>query len=186
MERNNKHYFTNKCVDMNIVYLLTGSNLANRLQHLQKAIQLIEANIGQVLEQSAIYETDPWGKEDQPSFLNQVLAIKTGLSPQEILKKIHVIEYFIGRRRNQKWDKRVIDIDILFYNNVIIQESNLIIPHPLLTERRFALVPLAELIPNFIHPIFQQTISTLLENCTDNLSVHQYTTAIVNTYQYSN
>jgi len=156
------------------VYLLLGSNLGNRLLLLQKAIEYIKAETGQVLAQSHIYETQSWGKTDLPDYLNQVLFIGTELAPQVLLNKLLQIELLLGRLREEKWGARTIDIDILFYGDQIINEHTLIVPHPQLQNRRFTLVPLAELAPELMHPLLKKTVKTLLFELKDNLQIKKY------------
>jgi 2-amino-4-hydroxy-6-hydroxymethyldihydropteridine diphosphokinase len=153
------------------VYLLLGSNLGDRNLFLQKAITHIEIDIAPVIKASAIYETQSWGKSDAPDYLNQVVVLKTDLSARAILDKILNIEIILGRKREEKWGSRTIDIDILFYGSAIIEEVGLHIPHPELHKRRFALAPLNEIAPVFIHPGLNKNISTLKNNLQDNLIV---------------
>jgi 2-amino-4-hydroxy-6-hydroxymethyldihydropteridine diphosphokinase len=120
---------------------------------------------------SSIYETAAWGKNDQPAFLNQVLEIETALSPPQLLKTILAIEENIGRVRQEKYGPRIIDIDILLFNDEVLHLPMLKIPHPQLQNRRFVLVPLAEIAPDLIHPVFKKTIAELLAICPDKLEV---------------
>ncbi|MFK7908684.1 MAG: 2-amino-4-hydroxy-6-hydroxymethyldihydropteridine diphosphokinase [Chitinophagales bacterium] len=156
---------------MNKVYLLIGGNLEARFLNLEKARILIGQKIGEVQEISSIYETVAWGVEDQPDFLNQVIVVLTGLEPLDLLGVIHTIEEELERKRIQKWGARTMDIDILFYENQVIEVPGLTIPHARLHLRRFTLVPLCELTPDFVHPIFQKTLLDLLLECEDNLMV---------------
>lgn len=149
--------------NLQMVYLLLGSNLGNRKEILDKAIQLLSQKVGLIVSQSKDYETKPWGMTDQPDFLNLAIAIHTNLEPLEILKQTQAIENQLGRVRKEKWGARLIDIDIMFYGNEIINEPGLKIPHPLLQERDFVLTPLAEIAPNFVHPGFGKTVSELQE-----------------------
>jgi len=158
----------------NTVYLLLGSNLGDRVQVLQSAVEMIQNEIGNIIQASSIYETAPWGVLDQPSFLNQVLAVSTALEPEEILRLVLGMEHELGRVRYERWGARVIDIDILFFQNLIADTARLTIPHPRLHERRFTLVPLAEIAPDFIHPVLQTTVAMLLETCQDNSNVNVY------------
>jgi 2-amino-4-hydroxy-6-hydroxymethyldihydropteridine diphosphokinase len=153
------------------VYLILGSNLGDRLQYFQQALELIEQKIGNIIQKSSLYETASWGVENQPSYLNQVIKINTNLSPDVLINSILNIESFLGRVRNVKWESRVIDIDVLYINNLIINTEKLIVPHPRLHLRKFTLVPLCEISPNFIHPIFKTTQKQLLETCDDLLTV---------------
>ncbi len=156
---------------MNNVFLLTGGNMGDRLQNLETALEEITKQIGVVIKKSSIYETAPWGIANQPAFLNQVLLVQSLLSPQDILKSILKIETKMGRKRNEKFGPRIIDIDLLFYNDVILESPDLVIPHPEIANRRFVLIPLAEISENFKHPFLKQKISQILVNCTDNLKV---------------
>ena len=149
--------------NLQIVYLLLGSNLGNRKEILDKAINLLSQKVGVVILQSKDYETAPWGITNQPDFLNLAVSIQTRLEPLQILEITQSIENQLGRVRKEKWGARLIDIDILFYGNEIIDEPNLKIPHPLLQERDFALTPLVEIAPNFVHPVFGKTILELRE-----------------------
>lgn len=158
---------------MDTAYLLTGSNMGERLENLQKANSLIEQRCAKIVQQSAIYETAPWGLLDQPAFFNQVIAIETTLSPYELMADLLKIEEIIGRIRTVKMGPRIIDLDILIYEQLIVNSSSLQIPHPALPIRRFALTPLNEIAPDLIHPILQKKISTLLFDCTDNSNVQK-------------
>jgi 2-amino-4-hydroxy-6-hydroxymethyldihydropteridine diphosphokinase len=156
---------------MQYAYLILGSNLGNKEQYIKEAISQIEKNCGKVLKTSSLYETAPWGKAEQPSFINQVLMLSTLLVPQKLLKELLAIEENLGRVRNEKFAARTIDIDILFYGRLIIKEQNLEIPHPQIPNRKFVLAPLAEIVPNKIHPILNKSVKKLLDACTDKLEV---------------
>ncbi len=156
---------------MNQTYLLIGGNLGNRQKNLEKARQLIAANAGQVDKSSPLYETEAWGIEDQPAFLNQVLLVSTKLDPRQLLSTILDIEHQMGRERTEKFGPRSIDIDILFYNREIIDEPGLTIPHQQLHLRKFTLEPLQEIAPSFIHPVLKKSVSDLLKECPDPLTV---------------
>jgi 2-amino-4-hydroxy-6-hydroxymethyldihydropteridine diphosphokinase len=153
------------------VFLLLGSNLGDRQLFLKKAIDLIEVDIAPVSKASSIYETQSWGKADAPDYLNQVILLKTNLSAQAILQKILNIEKMLGRQREERWGSRTIDIDILFYGEAIVNEKGLHIPHPELHNRRFTLEPLAEIAPNFKHPVLNKSISTIKNELVDTLVV---------------
>ncbi|SEJ55446.1 2-amino-4-hydroxy-6-hydroxymethyldihydropteridinediphosphokinase [Dyadobacter koreensis] len=149
------------------VFLLLGSNLGERLQILQSAAGLIEERVGAIRTASSIYETAPWGVLDQPVFLNQILEVQTELMPEEVLRIILEIEHELGRIRYERWGARVIDIDMLYFNDLVLDSARLTLPHPRLHERRFTLVPLTEIAPDFLHPLLQKTSRELLDNCTD-------------------
>jgi 2-amino-4-hydroxy-6-hydroxymethyldihydropteridine diphosphokinase len=156
------------------VYLLLGSNLGNRLSYLQLAVQYINEQIGQITKCSAIYETQSWGNTEVPDYLNQVVLLQTDLLPHELLNNLLKIELMLGRERQEKWGARTLDIDILFYDNEIINDTDLVVPHPQLHKRRFTLEPLAELAPYLVHPLLHKTISTLKIELNDDLQVKKY------------
>lgn len=158
---------------MNTAYLLTGGNLGNRSFNLQQAEQTIQQYCGEIVCSSAIYETEAWGLTDQPSFYNQALELKTMLSPDQLMRKLLEIELEMGRVRTQKLGPRIIDLDILLIDDLIIESELLSVPHPSLPMRRFALMPLAEIAPSLIHPIEGKTIAALLDACTDPLNVQK-------------
>jgi len=158
---------------MNTAYLLTGGNMGNRAFNLQQAEQYIQQNCGEIVCSSSIYETEAWGLTDQPSFYNQALELKTALSPEQLMRKLLEIELEMGRIRTQKMGPRIIDLDILLIDDLIIETDLLSVPHPALPERRFALMPLAEIAPLLIHPIEGKTIAALLDACTDPLNVQK-------------
>ncbi len=155
------------------VHLLLGGNIGDRVEVLKNAKKLIEKELGKVLQASQLYETAAWGKEDQNAFLNQVVLVKSQFSPEEILHIIQHIENELGRVRYVKWGERLIDIDILFIEDEIIDLKDLKVPHPYIQDRRFTLIPLSEISPEFIHPLFNKSINTLLSECADALEVKQ-------------
>ncbi|WP_312137746.1 2-amino-4-hydroxy-6-hydroxymethyldihydropteridine diphosphokinase [Sphingobacterium sp.] len=157
---------------MNIVYLLTGANIGDPRQQLKDAKVEIAERVGKIIKESSIYESEAWGVEDQPIFLNQVLEVITPLSAAKVLQTIQQIELVLGRIRAQRWGSRTIDIDILYYNNDIIHEPDLQVPHPYIQERNFTLIPLSEIAPNFEHPIFKKTNQQLLMDSKDPLNVN--------------
>lgn len=158
---------------MNTVYLLLGSNMGNSEQMLTVATNMIEKNIGKLTTSSSIYRTAAWGNEDQPDFLNQIIIVSSSLSSSTVLKEMFVIEKEMGRVRTTKNASRVIDIDMLFFNDEIIQTETLTVPHPQIQNRRFVLVPLAEIALDFIHPLLKKSSLELLSICSDKLNVQK-------------
>ena len=153
---------------MKKIYLGLGSNLGDREHNLKEAFARIEEHIGHVVKSSSVYETEPWGFNTSETFLNTVIEVGTELSPSGVLGAILMIETLLGRTRGEKqYSSRVIDIDILLYNDLIVNEVSLKIPHPLLHERMFVLVPLCEIAPQLIHPVLNVTVATLLTSCMD-------------------
>ncbi len=157
------------------VYLLLGSNRGNRNEMLSTAIKLIEKQIGRIIKSSSVYETAPWGFSDNVFFLNQVVCVETLYDPFLILDRVLEIETAIGRIRTTKnYSSRNIDIDILFYNNRVIQNERLEIPHPRMHLRNFALIPMVEVAGDFIHPVLTKTMYDLLAECIDKKEVRLY------------
>ncbi|HEY1213058.1 MAG TPA: 2-amino-4-hydroxy-6-hydroxymethyldihydropteridine diphosphokinase [Bryobacteraceae bacterium] len=161
---------------MNISYLLIGGNERDRIGTMATARGRIEAAAGAIRRSSALYETAPWGKTDQPDFINQALLLETQLDAPALLKTLLDIEAAMGRQRMERYGSRIIDIDILFFNDAIIRQQSLVIPHPELPNRRFALAPLAEIAPELVHPVLGLSVRELLINCTDPLTVKKLTT----------
>ncbi|GAB3326802.1 2-amino-4-hydroxy-6-hydroxymethyldihydropteridine diphosphokinase [Larkinella ripae] len=149
------------------VFLLLGANLGDRAATLHRARHHLQTDVGPVLHQSALYETAAWGVIDQPAFLNQVLKVLSVFPAEEILAKTQALENRLGRVRREKWGSRIIDIDLLYVDDLILKTEPLTVPHPFLHERRFTLVPLAEIAPEFVHPVFQKTNQQLLAECRD-------------------
>lgn len=156
---------------MNSVFLIAGGNIGDRKKNLETAAALIEKQIGNIIQSSKIYETEAWGIRDQNSFYNQVHVVETQLSASTLIKKILGIEEEMGRIRTIKNAARIIDIDILFFNDDIVNEQNLMIPHPEIINRRFVLMPLDEIAPAMIHPVYQKNIHQILLMCKDDLKV---------------
>jgi 2-amino-4-hydroxy-6-hydroxymethyldihydropteridine diphosphokinase len=160
---------------MAIIYLILGSNLNDREMSIQRAIESIEQSIGPVLQKSSIYETEPWGYVDDKYFLNQVIKAKTNLTPLEILEKIKSLEQAMGRMKSTtRYAAREIDIDILFYDDQIVDLPELSIPHREIQNRKFVLIPMAEIAEELVHPVLLKNIGELLAACPDKSTVHQY------------
>ena len=155
--------------------MLTGGDRGNRREYLKHALFFLGQRVGDILTYSAIYETEPWGFEDETLFLNQAILMETRLEPFDLLHETQDIERQLGRHRGkQQYKGRTLDIDILFFGDRIIRDSVLEVPHPRLTERLFALVPVAEICPDWIHPILKISVRTLLEQCHDKHEVRKW------------
>ena len=152
---------------LNQAILLLGSNLGNKEDNLKQAIALIENRTGRIINISDVYKSEPWGNAEQDEFVNQAILLQTSFAAVDLLQMLLNIELTMGRRREGKWGPRIIDIDILDYNGEVIQNEELICPHPYLPERMFALKPLQQLLPNWIHPILNKSVSELIANCND-------------------
>jgi 2-amino-4-hydroxy-6-hydroxymethyldihydropteridine diphosphokinase len=159
---------------MNKAYLLTGSNMGDRLENLTNAISLLKKQGIQAVKTSALYETAAWGNTDQASFLNQAILAETNLTAAQLIRKILKTEKQMGRVRKEKYGPRIIDIDILLFNEETYRYPFLKVPHPELQNRRFALVPLAEIAAEVMHPVLKKNISELLAVCPDTLAVKKY------------
>ena len=160
---------------MNQIFLLLGSNLGDKRAVLEQTANIIGFRVGKIFASSSFFETEPWGNTDQPSFVNQVIGVASLLGAKDLLDVCKKIEKEMGRETNEKWGPRLIDIDILFFDNDIIESDALSIPHPQLHLRRFTLEPFHEIAPELVHPIFKKTISELLLECTDISEVHKLT-----------
>ena len=157
---------------MNKAYLLLGGNLGNRAKNLETAGILIDRNAGAIVNRSDIFVTKAWGNELQPDFYNQAVCIETKLSPPELLSVLLSIEEQLGRKRTgDKWQARTMDIDILFYNEEIIDTKELKIPHPFMQDRRFVLTPLNQIAGALVHPVLKKNTTQLLAECGDKLEV---------------
>lgn len=156
------------------VFLALGGNLGNREQLLSSALSALQITVGALQRQSSIYETAAWGHTTQPNFLNQVVCLTTDLSPMEVLLAIQQIESSLGRVRQEHWGARTMDIDILLYDDLVMQTPLLNIPHPYMAQRRFVLAPLAEIANDYLHPQLQKNIADLLSECEDALLVQVY------------
>jgi len=160
---------------MAFVLISLGSNLGNRINNLNNAIVEIQDNIGKVLNVSSVYESEAWGFVSENTFLNQVIRLNTNHEPDELLKGLLNIERRMGRSRSSKgYESRAIDLDILFYEDYIIDKETLKVPHPWLHERKFVLVPLDEIDAGLIHPVFKKSIHQLLNSCADKLWVKKF------------
>lgn len=155
----------------NQIILLLGSNLGDRADHLCTARRAIANLVGDIQKTSSIYETAPWGVEQQADYLNQVVLVESEYAPHKVLEKVLAIEAKGGRVRQEKWGARAIDVDILFYNTLIIETENLIIPHPYMHLRRFALTPLVEILPDWVHPKLKVSVAELYAQLQDPLEV---------------
>lgn len=156
---------------LNTIYILLGANLKSPITQLESAQTLLNEKLGKIKASSSIYESEAWGIEDQPIFYNQVLMMETSFSAVDSLLICQEIENDLGRTREKKWGARLIDIDILYYNNEIIETESLKVPHPYLHLRNFTLVPLVEIAADYIHPLYQLTNKQLMINSKDNLKV---------------
>lgn len=146
------------------VYLALGSNLGDRLANLKQAITALTPQMD-VRAKSQVYETPPWGYEDQPKFLNQVIKATTYLDPEPLLKHLKRLEVALGRKASIPNGPRLIDLDILFFDDLVVNKSSLIIPHPRLHERAFVLLPLMDLAPNLVHPVRRQSVRDMAALC---------------------
>jgi 2-amino-4-hydroxy-6-hydroxymethyldihydropteridine diphosphokinase len=156
---------------MNIAYLLIGGNEGDRSAYLQETTRRIQYPGSRLLQNSSVYETAAWGKTDQKAFLNQALVLETPLDAPSLMKRLLATEEELGRVRTERYGSRTIDIDILFFNEDVIRMDWLTIPHPEVVRRRFALTPMDEIAPGYIHPVLHKTIHILLAECPDQLEV---------------
>lgn len=153
---------------MHKVFLGIGGNIGNKHINFQKVVKIIEKQLGEITKKSSVYETPPWGFDTEENFWNQIIIIQTKLSPSDLLKNIHEIEKQFGRtRKSTNYASREMDIDILYYDDLYLETEDLIIPHPKMQLRKFVLVPLNEIAPDFKHPLLRFTSFQMLENCKD-------------------
>ncbi len=148
---------------MATVYIGIGSNLGNRQENCLRAIELLQKKGIIVTKCSSLYETEPWGVKDQPLFINMAIEIETGLKPKVLLKILKDVEKEVGRKESLKWGPRIIDLDILLIDNIVLNEDNLKIPHPLMHKREFVLRPLCEIAPDIKHPLLKLSIYELIQ-----------------------
>lgn len=159
---------------MSKVYLLLGGNMGDKRWIFDQATTLLGERIGEITRQSSVYETEPWGFNSSNMFWNQVLELQVDIAAPKVLQRTLQIEQELGRtRKSNQYDSRVIDIDILFYDDQVIEMPELVIPHPRIQERKFVLVPLNEIIPEMVHPVLQKSIHQLLAECPDSLKVEK-------------
>jgi len=158
-----------------IAYIGLGSNIGYKAENLKKAIDFLRTKEGlEVKKVSSYYETEPIGLKEQGWFLNAVVEVETSLSPEGLLRACQEIEDEMGRKRGVRWGPRIIDLDILLYGDSIIEKEELKIPHPLMHNRRFVLVPLVEISPEAIHPLLKKSVSSLLRELQDEQQVRRY------------
>ena len=161
---------------MPAVYICLGSNLGDRKQHIRNAVNLLNIKAGKLVQQSGLYETPSWGTNSGNRYLNQAILIETTLAPQKLMALILQLETELGRTRSaERYEDRIIDIDIIFYDDQVIESMALRVPHPLLQLRKFVLVPLCEIAPDYLHPQLQTTVAELLEYCPDNTQPEPFT-----------
>lgn len=160
---------------MEKIYLGIGTNLGKKVKNLEEALAGIEEYIGNLVLTSSIYETEPWGFRSKSTFLNMVAEVDTNLDPPELLKNLLMIESLLGRKRDgTEYASRIMDLDILLYNDQEVVKDRLVIPHPLMHERKFVLIPLCEIAPGLIHPVLKKSIKELLDECRDRNKVTIY------------
>lgn len=153
------------------IYILLGTNMGEKFQNLELAIVLMEKRGCEIIKKSSVYKTEAWGNTNQDFFLNQVVEIESKETPRNLLTLLLSIEESMGRKRIKKWEPRIIDLDILFYKEMVLDFADLVVPHKHLHERNFTLLPLQEIAPNFIHPIFNREINFLLSSSKDDCKV---------------
>jgi len=162
-----------KVQKMHQAVLLIGGNLGDREKLIQQAHRLLSA-LGEITAASSLYETEAWGEASEGNFLNQALLLQTTKSPKDLLQATQAIENELGRTRELRWGNRTMDIDIIYFDDLVYQDEALTLPHPMLAERNFVLVPLVEILPDLIHPVFQLSQKELLHVCKDVSKVNVY------------
>ncbi len=159
---------TGHTVNGSTVYIGLGSNLGDKVHNCERALQKIVVNeTCSLIKRSYWYQTQPWGKEDQDWFVNGVALVHTSLRPRELMDRFKDVEHRLGRKDTSRWGPRIIDIDILFYDDLVLRSPELEIPHPRLHERNFVLVPLMEIAPQLVHPVLKRTVHDLLAHVKD-------------------
>jgi len=153
-----------------ISHIHIGTNQGDLSVNLKKALELLKTK-GVILEQSHVYETEAWGKDDQPNFYNMAVSYQTDLEPHALLHLVNEIEDELGRERNEKWGERIIDLDIITYDDKVISDEKLVIPHRLMHKRNFVLIPMIEIAGDWLHPIKEKTIDELYIECQDTCEV---------------
>ena len=157
---------------MEISFLMLGGNIGDRIFYLSQCSELLRSNVGRIVAFSSVYESEPWGFNNSQWFLNQVVALETNLSPIILLEKTKEIEKKLGRVRSyEKYQARTMDIDILLYGDIVMNTTELIIPHPRMSERMFVLRPMVEIAPDLLHPVLNRTMEYLFKNCSDLMQV---------------
>jgi 2-amino-4-hydroxy-6-hydroxymethyldihydropteridine diphosphokinase len=165
---------------LNSAVILLGSNLGDCLNNLKQAIELMRKCAAGVSATSDIFETEPWGMQDQPLYYNQVILLETTDNARTLMHLLLEIEQEMGRHRIAKWAPRLIDLDILYFNNEIINEEGLVVPHPRLHERRFTMAPLSQILPDFVHPVMKKSNLDILHSLTDELQVRAIKSVALN------
>jgi 2-amino-4-hydroxy-6-hydroxymethyldihydropteridine diphosphokinase len=156
------------------VYLCIGGNLGEREENLEETRMFVTFNMGDILAQSSVYESPAWQMENEPAFLNQVLLIETELSPKDLLAEIRELEEYYGRERStEAYLSREMDVDVLFYGDFVSDDPKFVVPHPRMQDRKFVLVPLREIAPEFMHPVLNKSVTQMLADCTDTAEVKE-------------